>query len=289
MKNPVNIHYRYSITFLIILFCFIASQKPALSKMYKWVDDDGVTQFSNFPPHNVKKDFQTLSSSSNTKNNISDNIKGIWLYQQHSKNYQLNINFKGVSINEIINGKIQKNIIRASWKLSGKILTLSYNIHKKINKQGTNETFFVVKATGSELILVSDLTNTKIHYSRKGYRKESFIKISPSMQKIVGYWKGATEKNDINFSDAGIFTIKGMTKRYYTTLYQGEWEYNEPELLFHFKMDKVIPGGRLSKTNKTEKYFVTILTDDSLQIRSNKTGKIKKYLRTKKNITNKND
>jgi len=51
--------------------------------MYKWVDEDGVTQFSTFPPANIKKDFQTLSSNRITKTPVSDHIKGIWLFDKN--------------------------------------------------------------------------------------------------------------------------------------------------------------------------------------------------------------
>lgn len=282
MSNSTKKQYRHSVFFLIAVLSFIALPKHVHAKMYKWVDEEGVTQFSTFPPSNIKKDFQTISTSRKTKKPISENIKGIWLYQEFSQHYQLIINTVGMSINKVIQGKVKKNIMRASWTLSDKILTVQYKKHKKINKQGTNEKFFVVKATESKLVLVSNITNKKIQYKRKGFQKSSFIKISPSMQKLVGDWKGATEKNDISFSESGKFTIKGMLKRYYTTLYQGQWEYNDPELLFHFKIDNVIPAGRLSKSDKTEQYSVKVLTDDTLQIKSYKTGKTKNYLRPKK-------
>lgn len=267
-----------------ILLLYFALQPLAYSKMYKWVDEEGVTQFSTFPPANVKKEYQTLSSKSHTKKPLSEYINGLWLYQENNKNYEMPINSLGISINEVTrNNKTNstKLIMNASWTLSGKILDLKYKKHKNKKLEGTSETFFIVKIDDSELILINDKTNKRIRYRRKGYKKESLIEHSPLMQKLVGYWTGATEKHDIQFINNGTFIISGTLNRYWTKMYQGDWEYTDPQLLFKFTIDNAIPNGRMSKTGKTEKYRVQELTEDRLQIQSDKTGNVKTFLRKK--------
>ncbi len=267
---------------LCLIALSLVINSTALAKMYKWVDENGVTQFSTFPPANTKKDYQTLSSASQSKKNVKQYIKGIWQYQKNNQHYKMTINDSGINLSELSDNATSanyKSIMRASWKLSGKTLTLKYKNHKNSALIGTSEVFFVVKINETDLTLISNKTNTKTQYQRNNSQNMALLQHSPLMQQLVGHWTGSTEKNDIQFSNNGTFTISGYLEKKWAKMYTGDWEYNDPDILFHFESDKVIPSGRISKIGKTERYRIVKLTNDSLHIRSIKTGTIKKYLR----------
>ncbi len=271
--------FRYKLSILII---GLLINSTALAKMYKWVDEDGVTQFSTFPPVNTKKDYQTLSSGSQSKKNIKQYIKGIWKYKKNNQYYKMTINDSGIRISEQSDNSASashKSIMQASWKLSGKTLTLKYKNHKNSTLIGTKEVFFVVKINETDLTLISNKTNTTTQYQRNNNQNMTLLHHSPLMKKLLGEWTGSTEKNSIHFNNNGTFIISGYLEKKWTKMYAGDWEYSDPDILFHFDTDKVIPSGRVSKIGKTERYRVIKLTNDSLHIRSIKTGNIKKYLR----------
>jgi hypothetical protein len=264
--------------YLIIITLCIAVTTPCSAKVYKWVDEDGVTQFSTFPPADINKDFKTVKTSNHNTVSIQDNIPGTWLYQKDNNNYELTVKSKEISISKIRKNRKIK-VMTASWILEGKVLTLKYKTYKYYNKVGKSEKFFVSKITKNVLILVSDKTNERIQYQREGTQKNSLFSHSPLLQKLIGYWKGTTIEQDIKFNENGSFIIKGNSKKYKFKMYEGNWNYDDPKLLFNFKIDLATPKEGITKAGKTEIYLVKKLTKNELHIRSKKTGQVNKYTR----------
>ena len=80
-----------------VLIIYLAFQPFAHAKMYKWVDKEGVTQFSTFPPENIEEDFQTLSSKKNPNIPTSQYIIGTWFYNKNNKKYKIIISKGGLN------------------------------------------------------------------------------------------------------------------------------------------------------------------------------------------------
>jgi len=268
---------------IILLTSFIFLVPTSHAKMYKWVDKDGVTQFSTFPPDNIDDDYQTLSSNKSLNLPVAKYIIGNWIYHKNNKKFKIIISNNRINFYEFLNNS-QSVALRskASWSLSGKILSLRYSKLRKVKLKLKREKLIIAKINDNELVLINNNTNKKIRAKRNNYQQESLIKKSPLIQKIIGYWNGITDRHNIKFNKNGTFSITGLLKRRSTVVYKGTWEYSDPKLIFNFEIDKLIPNGRMSKIGKAEIYSVKKLADDSLVIRSHKTGKIKKYLRKKK-------
>lgn len=265
-----------------IVFLLLFSQSYSYAKMYKWVDKDGITQFSAFPPDNINDDFQTLSINSKGSSNPKDHINGVWLASKDNYNYKLSIFEKGVRFERRQYGsnKYPQVVFTGSWILNGKKLEFNYTSHLNKKIQGKKDLFFITKISENKLVLINNKTNVKIRYHREG--SKSIENLSPTMKKLLGKWTGASVKHHITFNDNGSFYIDGLFNNGFSRMYDGDWEYNDPQLLFHFKADFAIPSGSMSKSGKTETYFVKTLTDVSLIIKSKKSGAIKSFRRKKK-------
>jgi hypothetical protein len=268
------------ITIALIVSFFI--QALSYAKIYRWVDKDGVTQFSTFPPDNINENFQTFSVKSKSSGKPSDYINGIWLASKDNYDYVLSIHKKGINLsrNKYGNKGYGHNVFQGSWTLSGKKFEIKYLSHNKSDNRGKKDLFYISKITENSLTLINNKTNSKTRYHRKDSR--SSADLSPLMKKLVGKWTGANVKHHISFHDDGRFYIEGQFNNQFGRMYNGDWEYNDPQLLFHFKADLAVPTGRMSKSGKTETYVVKTLTDVSLIIKSNINGSIKSFIRKKK-------
>ena len=129
-------------------------------KIYKWVDKQGVTQFSTFPPLVQKADqpvttVKGLSTPGGSGRLSKEDLYGVWFIIENRKKHTLTFS-KDSFVYRLQESKTAWGLASSGkWRLDGGILELNYTRHKDKNKQGTKEQFFVKKADQYSLTLIA--------------------------------------------------------------------------------------------------------------------------------------
>lgn len=243
------------------------------AKVYKWVDENGVMQFSTQPPlEQQKKQFEEVNIGNDSKNKASIYDFHWYMFDRGIK-HTLVLSKDRYSLLKMGGSRNTHNF--GKLIAEGKTLTVEYQSHEDNTKKGSKEIFYVAGVTDTRLVLVSDLTGKRYEYI-KDSDAGGYNELTSSEENLLGNWKGIAGSDSIRFTDKQ-FIIRGRTRhgsgnfKYWarTERYRGKWSFDDPYLnlevhddLVHLKED--IP----TKVGKQLKYQVLENSGDRLVLLS---------------------
>ena len=241
--------------FALVLFC-ITSVCHA-GKIYKWVDENGVTQYGTQPPPKQNaNEFKTRPGSNSSRTISTARTGGTdgydekqlfakWFINRNGLKYSLWLG-KHMYILSKVGEHNSKDRISGRVTVSGKKITVTYERHEDKQQIGTTEIFYVSSVNEKELVLVSDTTN-KSHI----YRKEDQIAASRNSRSaiasnMIGKWQSSGQDDSLILK-RGKFIIEGVRKENYINRvisrrgkkYDGLWRVDDPYLYLDVHRDHV--------------------------------------------------
>lgn len=263
-------------------------------KIYKWVDEDGVTQFSTYPPL-VQKDNQpvttvkglgTAASSTGVSN---EDLLGVWFIIDKRKKHTMTF-YEDSFAYRPQEGKTSWGLeSTGEWKLDGGIVELHYKSHKDKAKKGSKDKFFVKKTDEYSLTLISEKSNKRFNFRKDTDLLKSDKAISRLAQNMVGFWTGVGGGDSVSFTNE-TFEIIGKRKEKFSSniyeavriKYKGRWSVDDPYIYLEITLDEVYELEKIqSAVGQKWKWLLVKHTPETLTIREPGTRRLKKYIKTK--------
>jgi len=264
-------------------------------KIYKWVDADGVTQFSTYPPL-VQKDSQPvttvkgLGTAASSAGVSEADLLGVWFIIDKRKKHTMTF-YKDSFTYRPQEGKTSWGLESSGkWKLDGGILELHYKSHKDKTKKDSKEQFFVKKTDEYSLVLIAEKSNKRFNF-RKDTDVLKFDKaISRLAQNMLGFWAGVGGGDSISFSNE-TFEIIGKRKEKFSsniyeavrTKYKGRWSVDDPYISLEITFDEVYKLEEIqSMVGQKWRWLIVKKTVDTLTVRDIQTRRLRKFVKTRK-------
>lgn len=254
---------------LVTILTLLVITPGHAAKIYKWVDEHGVAQFSTQPPlEQQKKPFEEVSIGSQSKIKASI-YNDHWYRFEKGLKHTLSLSKDRYALRK--EGGFRNTQNHGKLLAEGKTLTVEYEGHEEKTKKGSKEIFYVAEVTGTRLVLVSDLTGKRYEYI-KDMTHSGDSELSSAEVTLLGTWKGIAGSDSLRLIDDK-FIIRGKTRQgsgdyiYWarTERYRGKWTYDDPYLYLEVHQDLVhLKEDNPTKVGKQLKYQVLDKNDARL-------------------------
>ncbi|MCP5205850.1 MAG: DUF4124 domain-containing protein [Hahellaceae bacterium] len=228
-------------TFLLLLYmCLIAPLSVSAAKMFKWVDENGVTHFGSTPPppqkiKENKVEVEELSTPGSDKKESSSDyrIRGEWWAAKDTRaTLKLKLSYDDFEFSENFVGSYgitKANFASGKYKLSNDVLELTYFEHQgEPEKLDTTENYEVTYLDDTKLVIVQDFVK-KLTFKRQ--RQTDSTDFS---RELKGEW--SDQKGQKYKFDHGTFIMYFPNNNNHTRQI-GNWEWQDPELTLDFIAD----------------------------------------------------
>lgn len=258
-----SIYYIINVLSLIIFGISLAHA----GKIYKWVDENGLTQFgSTPPPKQASHEYKSMGLRNTYANErVSQGqvkIYATWYANKNGQKYALSIGRGSYHLGPA--GEEHESKLRNSGptKISDTTIAVTYQHNTDASMIGKTEKFYIRKLDSTELVLVSDLNNKSYIYRREDIIAKQQNSVSGMAREMIGVWKGIggayADSLELN---TGKFIWKGNRKEELKTgtsvlengqrkwipkigvrhgiKYQGYWSVDDPYLILNVHQDFV--------------------------------------------------
>ena len=263
-------------------------------KIYKWVDENGVSQFSTYPPLNQQSDRKVTtlrldSGATNPSKFSCDRLCGVWIHITHKKVNRLTITKDGFNYQPEDKNATWKEAKGGEWKLDGDTLEVSYSKHQVKSKIGGKENFFVKMPTPETLILIPSNDGKRVIFQQEHNFSKPEGGRSGIEQEFIGTWKSirGMDGDSITFTNKK-FTVygritKGGGERAYEitdTKYQGLWHVEDPYITLQITIDNVYKSiDKYSLVGSAWRWIILSKTDALLTARDTATRRTLKFVK----------
>lgn len=283
-----------SFSILIIIAACLMGSPAFAGKIYKWVDEHGVTQFSTFPP--LKKEQSTSvtavninSGSSDTSTLSCDEICGIWYYTSYRKNSSLTITKDSFYYKPGSDRAVWKNTKGGRWKIEGRTLEVTYTQHQDKSKKGNKEQYYIRMPDPQTLILIPANGGKRATFKQEHDFSNPDPERSGIEQNFVGLWENvygldgdSLKLNNKKFLIYGN-VMKGKGRYAYQTTgdkYEGQWHVEDPYITLEITADKTYKSeDRSSLVGTTWRWVILKRTAAMFTVRDTATRRSLKFVK----------
>lgn len=255
----------------VLLICVVLSAPVSAAKIYKWVDDNGVIQFTSTPPEKNNKVDVVGSTNKKKKKPLEEAIKGTWECINDDQDISVTIDSRGIRFLFKDKNSGERKSMSGIYELKGKLLEVGYKTHSKIEKVGKVENYFVNRANDQELILIQQGSNKKFIYRKDDSYARNKKVLNKSAMRLVGRWESLTNDREIEFKGSN-FTIKEKVKvRNYWTRKKtqtGFWKYNDPYIDLTINREREVGKRNMSRVNRKIRFYIMDIDEMKLKIRN---------------------
>lgn len=272
---------------------FFYTSPVTAGKIYKWVDENGITQFSTYPPLVQKKNqpvttVKGLTTSPSTTGVTAEDLQYVWFIIENRTKNTLTFS-KDVFTYRPQTSKTSMGLTSAGkWKLDGGVLELTYTQHKDKSKKDSKERFYIKMQDEYSLTLISENGNKRLSFRRDTDLLKSDKAISRLAQNMMGFWQGVGDSDSINFSNE-TFEITGKRKEKVSintyervgTKYRGRWSVDDPYINLEVTLDEVYKlENWVSEVGQQWRWLIVKKSPEMLTVRDTKTRRLKKFIKT---------
>lgn len=281
---------------VILLLLALPISQARAGKIYKWVDENGVTQFSTYPPLVLKDSqpvttVQGLSTGGGSTDINEDSLQGVWFVIDRGKKHTMTFH-KATFVYRPQESATGWGLASSgTWKLDGGIIEFTYNTHEDKNKRGTKEEFFVKQADEFSLTLISREGNKRFNFRKDTDILKADKAVSRVAQELMGYWTGLGGGDSIYFSNE-VFELKGKRKEdggsvksyeAFGTKYKGRWHVDDPYINLEVTLDEVYKfEDSHSQVGRQWQWVIVKRTADLLTVRDTISRRLLKFAKTSK-------
>jgi hypothetical protein len=243
---------------LLICLCIILllNAPAALAgKLYKWVDENGVTHFGAIPPpQQAQKSAGAVEElavpGSDQKNSSPTNrIRGVWWAGKDTRvTRQLKLSYDNFEIADTFvggQGVTKKMIASGNFKLTKDMLSLTYfEQHENPAERDKTVQFEVTYLDDSKMILLQDFVHEQV------YKRQIESGSTDFSRELSGEW---TDPRGLRYKfDHGTFLIYSAHNKNIRQL--GNWQWQDPELTLEFVADYLHPID--NKTGRMHRWII---------------------------------
>ena len=255
----------------VFLICVALTAPASAAKIYKWVDDKGIIQFTSTPPLKNKEIDVVGLTNKTKKKSVEEAIRGTWECINENKDISVSIDSRRIRFHFKDKSSGDKESMSGKYELKGKLLEVEYKTHPKIEKVGKVENYFINRVNDKELILVQLASNEKYTYRKDDSYARNKKVLNKSAMRLVGRWESLTNDRSIEFK-GGNFTINEKVKvRNYWTRKQtktGFWQYNDPYIDLTINRERELAKSIMSRVNRKVRFYIIDLDEMKLNVRN---------------------
>jgi hypothetical protein len=273
--------------------CF---SRPAFSaKIYKWVDEHGVTQFSTHPPMKQKPGqvvttVKGIGTASRQGSLSREDLLGTWFTIENRKKHTLSFYKSSFNYRPQLSKTAWGLASAGTWKVNDGMLELTYSQHNDKSKKGTTEQFFVKKNDDYNLTLIAKEGNRRVSFRKDTDELRGQKAISRLAQELIGYWQGVGDGDSIQFSNETFELIGKRKKKFSTniydavdTKYKGRWSVDDPYINLEITLDEVYELEKIrSKVGQQWRWVIVKHDTDTLTVRDTQTRRLKRFVKSGK-------
>ena len=255
----------------VLLICVVLSTPVSAAKIYKWVDDKGVVQFTSTPPEKSNKVDVVGLTNKKKKKPVQEAIRGTWECINDDQDISVRIDSRGIRFRFKDKDSGESKSMSGIYELKGKLLEVGYKTHPKIEKVGKIEKYFINRVNEQELILIQLGSNKKFTYRKDDSYSRTKKILNKSAMRLVGGWESLTNDRAIEFKGSN-FTIKEKVKvKHYWTRKKtktGFWRYNDPYIDFTINREREVGKNTMSRVNMKIRFYIINLDEMKLKVRN---------------------
>lgn len=249
-----------------ILLLFIPTITHA-GKLFKWVDENGVTHFGSTPPPQQSKKnkvaVEDLSTSNSKKQGASSTqrVRGEWWAKKNARVTQrLKLSYDSFELSENVSSNygVRKKVIASGrYKLKNDAIELTYFEHQgNPEKLDQTDLFEIVHLEDTKMTLLQGFTNKQF------FKRKQRTSSTDFSRKIKGEWVGPKNRK-YKFEHGTFLTYREGNTR---SRAFGNWHWQDPELTLDFVADFGHPidneMGRMERWVITERSYQEIIFVD---------------------------
>ena len=286
-------HKRVKYPWTILVLFFLTVSNASAGKIYKWIDEQGVTQFSTYPPLVQKKDQPVTTLRGTTGSGSSgvlqpEDLGGGWFTIENQKKRTLYFKKDRFTSMYQTNRTSWESVATGKWRLDGGVLELHYLTHRDKAKKGKTEKFYIKKVNENVLTIIAQQGNQRWQYRRDSKYTTSRKPVSRIAQELTGNWQKVGASDTLHFSSTD-FVISGKRKknigtRIYDSVgrkFSGRWQVDDPYIELEIVLDEVFKfEERPSNVGQRWRWLIVDRTGDTLTVRDMTTHRLMKFVKT---------
>lgn len=238
---------------LLLLALSITPSTTSAAKLFKWVDENGVTHFGSAPPppqkikeSNVEVEVLSTPGSEKKESSADYRIRGEWWAAKDARttirfkisydDFELSENFVGGY------GITKANFASGKYKLNNDVLALTYFEHQgEPEKLDTTENYEVTYLDETKLVIVQDFVK------KMTFKRQRQTDSTDFSRELKGEW--SDQKGQKYKFDHGTFAIYLPNNNHSRQF--GNWDWQDPEITLDFVADYLHPvdnnSGRMQR------------------------------------------
>lgn len=264
-----------------IALLLFPGEAPRAQKMYKWVDEEGVTHFSMNPPIDAGQPPDALEqadipgSSRAADEARYSGIRHTWWSQSRPgtarylrlSSDEFEIGRRSLRGGAIHEGKIASGI----YEEKNGYLTLYYYYNREApGKIDSSENFSVLQMDGARLSLLAPDAQRPTRYERLSRRRTDEV-----ARRLDGHWRQKDSARNYFVFEPGTFSVLSSANASGAMAF-GNWEWSDPYLSLDYVVDL---SGFSSPVSVT--WTILELAPDRMTVREKGSGKQLEFVRVR--------
>lgn len=258
---------------LVLLLVALGAQ----AQVYKWVDADGVVQYTTTPPPKSAASAKQMRIGAIEAVDVAQTLReNRWSISREGGLERLSFRNTGFERNFSVGGA-GGGYEKASgeWSLTGRVLVLRATAHSDPARVGQTERLVINRIDTYQMELIDEAGRKYLYQSAN---QPQTVRSEKSRQ-LEGEWYTADRLYTYYFGPSGDFTIRHRkTNGGEKEIGQGRWVYSDPALTLHYRLHRPLEAG-VNRTGSEQRLVAVNLGETSVELREPRNGEVLRLVR----------